>query len=42
MDVITHSLLAMINFLVFRVRFGLVRLWVPLADPVLYPQKLIA
>ncbi len=36
-DVSTRRLSALLYSQVFGVWFGLVRLWAPLADPVLYP-----
>jgi hypothetical protein len=39
MDLSTHRLSAGLYLLVFGVWLGLVRLWVPLAHPVLYPQQ---
>ncbi len=40
MDVITHRVSPMLNFLVFGVCIGLVSLDSPLAETVLYPQEL--
>ena len=38
-DLSTRRLSATLYFPVFGVWLGLVRLWVPLAHPVLYPRK---
>ena len=40
MDLITHSVSPVLNFLVFGVCIGLVSRYDPLAETVLYPQKL--
>ncbi len=39
MDVSTHRLSAAQDIPVFGVWLGLVRLWAPLAHPVLYPRE---